>query len=345
MGRINTVWRSPLGEVLGATGYASNVSRSWVLNEYTTASVFFPATTPRLDEIIGWGNIISFYEEGVQPWTGVVGDERAWYDGGVEVQLKSAEWLLFRKLTRQGMVLGGSADAGGASAGTIAWSLFESAILRNGWGPLRPGLFDASRRHFVEYSYADLYEAYRKLSENYSAHFWVDSDLFVHFRDRRGRDKSATVKLFEDRHLTDVKVIESAADVLTAVVALGEGSDLVSSPKKTLIVDNRYFHRAEVVKFPGVVDAESLVGPVTELLEKRQHPRVAVDANIVNVNGVWGDFFIGDTISLVVYSTGTPQEIKATVLGLELGTDDKMRGIFEFEQPVSLVRPREWLLG
>lgn len=345
MGRINTVWRSPLGELGGATGYASNVSRAWVLNEYAAGSVFFPATTPDLEDIISWGNILSFYEEGVQPWTGVVGDERAWYDGGVEVQLKSAEWLLYRKLTRQGMVLGGSADSGGASAGTIAWTLFESGVLRNGWGPLRPGLFDASRRHFVEYSYADVYEAFRKLSENYTAHFWVDDDLYVHFRDRRGTDKSASVVLYENRHLTDVRVIESAADVLTAIVALGDGTDLVSRPKKTLIFDNRYFHRAEVVQFGGVVDAESLVAPATELLKSRVNPRVSIDANIVNVDDVWNDFFIGDSISLVVYATGTPQQIKATVLGLELGVDSKMRGVFELEQPLATVRPREWILG
>src|SRR4051812_10375543 len=101
------------------TPHAADVTRSWVKNEIGTAEMTFPITTPFLWAICDWGRIIRIHEYGLPAWVGSV-VEREWSEGGVTLHLKSAEWHLAKKVTRQGLILGQSA-AGPVTAGQIGF--------------------------------------------------------------------------------------------------------------------------------------------------------------------------------------------------------------------------------
>src|SRR5262249_35645902 len=153
---------------------------------------------------------------GVPPWVGLI-TERSASDGAVQVQLKSAEWLMQKKLTGSGLTFGAQ---GGDTSATIAYGLFQSAYLHNCRLPnLRPGAFTATRQHFKQYDYVDLYEEIRKLADEDGAAFWIDENLLLHFTNTRGTNKTTTIKLREGKHLVNVRTSESAEDVLTAAVS------------------------------------------------------------------------------------------------------------------------------
>src|SRR5262249_41434673 len=154
---------------------------------------------------VQWGRIFRIYEYGVPSWAGVA-TEMQWSENGVTLQLKSAEWLLQKAVTGQGL-----AFETGTRAGKIAYGVFASAYLNNRVvHPIRTGIFDATRPRFVEpYNYADCWEELKKLADESGAEVWVDENLYCHFRDARGTDKSTSIKLREGKHLVNVSLTSS----------------------------------------------------------------------------------------------------------------------------------------
>src|SRR5215212_7835555 len=208
MGRILVEYSDAYNYYSAVTPYAADVTRTWVRNDVGTASMTFPLTTPNLWGVIQWGRIIRIHEYGVPSWVGVA-TEREWTSEGVTLHLKSAEWLLQKAITGQGL-----AFTAGARSGTIAYGLFASAYLVNRLHrPIRAGTFDGSKARFKEpYNYADCWTELKNLAEEDGADVWVDANLFCHYRDLRGTDKRTSIKLREGQHLVGVRIHDSIED-------------------------------------------------------------------------------------------------------------------------------------
>lgn len=328
MGKIIVEWGNEYDYAKAVTPHAAGVSRTWVWNDIGTATVAFPMTTPQLSKIIEWGQTIRIHEDGVPSWSGVV-EGREWSAEGVALQLKSAEYLLTRKITGQGLFF-----QPGTRAGAIAYGLFVSAYLKNNYiHALKAGIFDASKPHFrLPYDYADLWTELKALADEDGAALWVDENLHVHFRNTRGSDKSATIKLREGKHLTNVRVHETIADAITAAVALGNGAEIQNKPQVAIKwdTDAKYF-RAEVLNFSDINEREGLREPTRQTIRERGVPRVTLDADFIRTPSGehWGAFFIGDVVEVEVSSyLGWPY-FRARVLGIEMAGEDVMRLVLE----------------
>jgi hypothetical protein len=319
------------------TPHAAEVERTWVRNEVGTASITFPITTPNLMGIVQWGRIFRIHEYGVPSWAGVA-TEMEWTDSGVVLHLKSMEWTLQKNVTGQGL-----AFAPGTRAGQIAYGVFASSYYVNRTvHPIRAGVFDATKPRFVEpYNYADCWEELKKLADESGADVWVDDKLYCHFRDARGTDKSASIKLREGKHLVNVSVSTSIEDTLTAAIGLGKGDTLAQKPKvATMWNADPGYERTEVLTFDSITSPDALREPVFQAIRDRAYPKMTVDCEFVKVPSgeFWGQFFVGDTIELLLNSyqqvnwwTGQMMGLnnRARVLGVELGGEDKMRLVLE----------------
>lgn len=329
MGVVLVEWTDHYNHSPAISPYASNVTRTWVRNEIGTASMALPLTAPNLASLIRWGRIIRIHEAGVPTWAGVV-TEREWAEDGVTLRLKSAEWLLSKALTGQGL-----AFPTGSSSGAIAYGLFSSAYVRNRIAkPLRAGIFGVPNPRFKEpYNYADCWEELKRLAEEDGADVWVDANLYCHYSTGRGRDKTATVKLRSGKHLINLRIGEGIEDALTGTVALGAGPSL-SSQLKTITrwsADPGY-ERLEVLKFDKTNDLSDLNSLAQQAIRERAYPKTIIDCEFVKVPGGehWGAFGISDIVELIVPSYldgfgGVNPTMQARVLGMELGGEDQMR--------------------
>ena len=340
MGRIQLSYRSPYNDIYGVTKSVAITSRVWVRNGIGTAAVYVPESHEDLRRLIQWGNIIVLTEDGVPPWIGQMVSRE--YDGhGFSLGLKSAEWMLQGKLTGQGRVYGAVAST---SAGSVAADLFyNAAIANNDLRVLHPGIFSASASVFREYNYTDLLDAWQKLATDVGADFWVDGNLQAHFVDNRGTDKRGSVVLREGRHLAEVKVVESAEDVVTAVIGLGDGGTVAEKPKLLLKHPNPVFFRAKTLEISGAATPDALNETVRQALVAGAAPSIAVDAAVLLRDGSFGGFWMGDIIQLVVrHPLYTIIDVK--VIGIELSAQSVMRAIFQVIPKVVATDIQPWTI-
>ncbi len=332
--RIIITFSSPVDELIGVCPHAAGVTREWVENDFGTASFFLAGTTPNLTAFLADGNIVRIYEEGVPTWVGMV-DEQQWQNGSVILQLKSAEWFLQGKVTRQGLLLG--ARGGGASAGSIASTLFTSAMASCRVKNLKAGVFDATAVHFKQYDYADLFTAFTGLVETDGSAFWVDSNLKVHFRNARGHDLSmetAPLVLYENTQLHGVKVTRRISSVFTAMLAMGDGSSLGAKPKYGVARNNPHIFRARIVNLSGYQVPSALVGPARAQLAQESQPEFLLDATMARYGEAdggrfqfaeWGKFWVGDTVRAVLYSMNKTFNARVRVVGIGKDEEDTLR--------------------
>lgn len=341
MAKVNLIYAAPdAAVILGSCANATAVTRTWVLNDVGTATYELPSTQPDLARIAALGAVNWLYEDGVPPFVGYV-EERSGGDGAVQVKLRAAEGMLKGQLTRQGLVLG--AD-GRTSVGSIAYNIFISGVMHNSTVPLRAGVFDAPGARFMQYDYADVLDAYTRLAADYTAAFWVDDDLLVHFRAARGSDKRDDIILVQGRNLVNVQITESIADTINAAVGLGDGADMATRPKKALRFTTGYQFKAEVLNLSGVTDGAAAATQTEEELRSRRHPKVTIDAELVRSAPEWGQFFLGDIVRVV--STAVPWEAEyiCRVVGAEVGQEDKMRLVLAVIPPDTADTPATWTL-
>lgn len=343
MSKVTLVYAPPSQPTaIKATTAAANTNRTWVLNGTGSASLELSEDTPDIANIVALDTLCWLYEDGVPPWAGFV-EERSWGDaGGVTLSLRSAEGLLQKQITRQSLVLG--AD-GSATTGAVGYAVFESAILRNSSVPLYPGVFDAAGARYVEYQYTDAYEAISKLTENDRAAFWVDEDLRLHLRTARGADKREIIKLEQGINLTEVAIKESSANRINAAVGLGEGNDITTKPKKALKFGTRGgIFRSEVLSFSNAKDAETVRKLTVEEINKRRTVAVTVDCAILRNCPEWGNFWLGDTVTVLSTRVPWQNEYSCRVVGAEVGETDTARLILTEIPPEDGEQPVEWLL-
>jgi hypothetical protein len=345
--KISLVYANPdAARLLGSSGNATTVNRTWVLNDIGSATYELPITEPDLETITQFGAIHWLYEDDTPTFVGYV-EERSWSSNSVRIGLRSAEGLLRGQLTRQGLVLGAGSPT---SAGVVAYNVFISGVLRNSTVPLRAGVFDAAGARFVALDYADVFEVFSKLAENYSAAFWVDEDLNTHFRTARGSDKSEQVFLFEGRNLINFQLNESIADSINAAVGVGdkeptsEVDGIAARYKAPLRYPVLGRFKAEVLNLSEAADPETVKIRTKEAIIARRNPVTTIDAELVRSAVEFGQFGLGDIVKVV--STAVPwiAEYNCRVIGMEIGQEDKMRLVLEVIWPAPAVEPSAWVL-
>lgn len=338
METIQIAVASPSDEMLLVTRDIAVTQRTWVRNDAGTATIVVATNHPKLTTICGEGNILRIRQYGIPTWVGQV-VTRDWTDGQMTLGLRSAEYLLKGKRTGQGRVYGAK-DA--TTVGAVAADLFQNAaVVNNPVRNLQPGSFQCATATFRQYTYADLFEALKGLAEDYGADFWVDDRLRAHFMQQRGADLRNDVVLREGRHLSGVRVTEDFAEIATAVIALGEGSDVVEKPKLLNRLPSTRFFRADVLDVQKATTVDGLVEPVNQFFASRGQPRVVVDATVGKITGSYGGFWVGDTVRLV---TRHPflRTLVARVNGIELGQAETLRAVFEVVPTTTLSSAVRW---
>jgi hypothetical protein len=247
--------------------------------------------------------------------------------------------MLKGKLTGQGRVYGAG---GNANAGGVAADLFHNAaVVNNALRVLQPGQFICQKPVFREYNYADLFDAFKALATDTTSSFWVDERLQCHFMGLRGLDKRASVVLREGKHISGVRLVEDAESTVNAIVGLGSGSSITTRPKLLRYIPGQPFFRAKVLDAGNVPSPAGLVEPVQSALIEGAQPKLAVDATISRVNGVFEDFWIGDLITLTLKNNYYPK-LEVRVVGIELSGQDAMRAVFEVLPVVTVSGIQEW---
>ena len=353
--RIIAEFSSPYDELLGICPWVTNVSREWVHNDTGTATFSLAGTTPNLAAYLADGNIVRLHEEGVPTWIGLV-VEQSWVGGNVTVGLLSAEWLLTGRITKQGISLGSS---GGATAGYIAQALFTSAVSQSSLiKNLKPGTFDATPKHFKQYDYVDLFDAFSDMAASDGSAFWVDTNLRVNYRNLRGSDLTAgstPVILFENTQLVDVRVTRRISNVTTAVVALGEGSSIPAKPKYGAAKPHPRLVRAKVLNLSGITSAAGLVGPTQQQLNAEIEPELLVDCTMSRYDErpatgrvqfpEWGRFWMGDVVTVVLYSMPSVIEMRALVIGVSIEEEDTLRLVLKLIPQMNTLPFISWYPG
>lgn len=331
---------TPLGRPISITKRVANVSRSWVRNDIGKGSLALPRTLPDLMTIVSWGNIVRIVEQDLDPWVGVINQQRSWSSGSVEIQLDSLESLLTGHITDQGLRLG--AAAGGMPSREIARTIITNA-LGNGWSPLSVGSLAGTKVHYKEYDYAVLFEALKDLATEDDAWFWVNENRQIYFQPTRGISIEDTF-LAENAQLYNVRSTEDASEVVTNILGLGDGSDLVEKPKLLRRIRNPYFFKAEVIDYPDILDQAGMISPVTEELKKRGKPKVTIDAEIPNINNVWQKIRMGNRINIGTYRDQYIVE-RTRIVGIEAVTGSPLRCLFETIQNEQYGPVEPWVIS
>lgn len=335
---VSAIFYTSRDQPVGGTKYIADVTRTFAWNDVGTAGFRMARSHPNIANLLAWGNIVRIVEPGLPTWVGRI-EDRAWSGGGVSLNLKSMEALLEGYVTDQGLVYGTN---GGATSADIVRGTAASAF-GNGWTPLALGSAVGPKKHFKQYDYAALSDVLKDLAAEDKAAFWIDDKLRLNYAPQRGVVRS-DITLVENRSLVNVQVTESMSEVLTNILSLGKGNDLVSQPKLLLQYPNQTYYRAEVVSFSDAIDQAHLREPATAELKKRLRPTIRVEADIVNEDDLWSKVKIGDTIPLGVYSDRY-LTIAAKIVGQEITSGQAMRCLFEWDPEEPTTEPVDWRIS
>lgn len=339
MAVITLAYANAQGVLRGATAAVANVQRSWLLNDCGAASFDIPLAHEAAPYVSTPDAILWLYEDNVPPFVGTV-VERSWSDGMLNVQLRSAEQLLRGLITRQGMLFGVDNPV---SLGTVAYNLALSG-LANVYSPLQLGLCDASAAKFAQYDYADVYEAITTLTKDRAAFFWVDEQLRLNVRDSRGQDLRSSVVLSEGHALADVRVVETFDSVVTAIVGLGKGGDLLSRPKKAMREARIGREHGAVVEYSDAIDEAAVEHRLVNELARTSTPTRTIEATLLPSHSYYRTVALGDIVTIVTNSPLGWTTTECLIVGIERDATDRYRLAFETLVQPSGIAPSKWEL-
>lgn len=311
------------GKGQGLTKTASNIVRSWVKNDTSTASFEIAADNPKAASILKTGNIIRIRETDVPTWVGLIEEYKK--EGGVyQCNLKSAEWLLQKHITPQTVNVPAGTALNVAVEQLVAAGIYSAVggtplIMQ----PVRPMGFAV----FKQWQYADVFEELKKLCDEFGIHFWVDASLNINVAAERGQDYRSTqlAHLRENRNFLDVVVTQSINEIVTAVVALGEGNDIAAKPKAGRRIPHPTIFRAEQIEAKGATTPEMAQVAADNYLRAHYYPRVTIEGRLTNNRAIWKYINIGNFVTIVL-ADGT--KYQSIVEGMQLENDGTMRLVF-----------------
>lgn len=313
---------------------ASDIQYAFLKNEIANASFIVATSEIDPDVDVDYGNIVRIYKKPFEPFVGTI-VERHWSAGTVTVGLKSAERLLKDRITGLNLIIGADQPK---TSGQIAKAICQQSF-KNSYSRVSLGITDAPKKHFKEYHYQDVWSGLTDLAEEDECYVWVDSSLKVNFRKTRGINLVDSLLLFEGRQLSDVTIDENADEIITHLVALGEGSSLAQKPKRGYKLYNNNFVRSRTLDVPKVKTAGGLDKPAERELNKNRFPLTTISATVLEEN--WDQLEIGTRLTLVAYQGPKPKAYFVQIEGINISSSG-VGIVFKIIDNQPIVKPQRW---
>lgn len=319
-----------LGNYLDVLDNAQLGTRSWVSSRIGDFDFRLPRTDPKATKnSLGKMNLIQVESDtGVSDWGGRI-KEVVWEDAAhIYVKCESKEALLRRHIVEDytftdrrttGSIINGilqqelasSGGIPGISLGTIETSGETTAYSARGvdlWDDVIQDMFQ-----FLD-------------DERTKAYAWVDADGKFHWRMTRGADLSTQVILRSGYHINKwPRYRIDYSGIITQAIGYSNQANW----------DQK--HKTKVRNLPAWAEWGTLEGVATAkrseaLSEAQKHARMYIrqnyapsallDIQINNRDGIWSDFWIGDTVRVVIPNFGWEEEggcdVKLKIQGIEV---------------------------
>lgn len=280
-------------------------SVTWKLNEYGLAKLLL-ANPGTAAELLQLGNrIFIYFDNGLQPWVGVVDPPRRWRYGRVILTAYGGEKLMSWRVTGSARYFTKSTPGG-----------IYTANINEMAGPqvLEAGrIYTGGGAYTREYHYRDLLDI---AQDDLIALEGMDFDvtgtiengrlrLFANFYERKGRDLP-NCWLLEGHNIGTIEPEEQGEiinELFTAGAGTGwNGNRLYSTARNDDSV-NRFGLRQAGDVLSSINDQDALDALTAQSVEESAFPYVALPFNALNLPpAAFGDYGIGDGVNVELYS-------------------------------------------
>lgn len=306
--------------------------RSWAINKIGDCDFRLPRDDPKATETnLGSLNLITVESDtGLTTWGGQI-QSVSWEDPQyVYCKAQTKETLLRRH------IIGDWGTGAGIrkDSGTIVQSLLQLELGDSGGIPgIRLGHVDAGGESF-EYTargmdfWDEIVQDILTMIDDRraEAYVWVDADGTFNWALDRGQDLSATVVLYQGRHLTRYpKYTIDYSKIVTQAVGYSNQTDWASKykmPQRNVPAWNEWGTLEGVITAVNGSSAATAEKFARMLVRANYAPYETFDFTINNRDDIWGEFGLGDTIRAVLPYAGWREnggfDGKIRVTGLEV---------------------------
>jgi len=328
-----------LGNYLDVLDNAQLGTRSWVSNRIGDFDFRLPRTDPKATEVnLGKMNLIQVESDtGVSDWGGRI-KEVIWEDAAyIYVKCESKEALLRRRTVNLQW------NVSGFTAGGIVFQAFIQE--RNSPGGIpgisyghintsegETGSFEIHDMDLWDDVIQDMLQFVDDQREK--AYVWVEADGKFYWELTRGEDKSATVILRSGYHINKwPRYRIDYSGIITQAVGLSNQAgwdNKYRKPQRNIPAWNEWGPLEKSVL--GKLCTSAACAEKQARMEIRKHyaPVQMLDIQINNRDGIWSDFWIGDTVRVIIPNFGWEEEggcdVKLKIQGIEVQEKlEKMR--------------------
>lgn len=318
----------PTNRPVGVVWPVKAVNMAWSLEGEAPATWQMPVASDRWStNYIDHYNRVEYHYEGLPPWIGII---TAYTPVGVDgsVECLSAEHLLRLRYVEAWWQMVGT-------AGAIAQALFQQALRRGPLG-IETGQIDMSGpEYYVEYEMVSVYDALMDLVKKTGGSWWIEKGGHLHrdpwlFRWARSRGVNRLADVVISAEVVEDPQMDMAGvELYTAAHTFGvevDGQRLygyVPSPAA-----GKYGVLETKLEYPDIIDPTLLHEAGVRELIRLSSVQKLMGANIDNRRGMWGKFWLGDVVRLILYGQnflgydgpGRIKGIQLDVDGAKLGS-------------------------
>lgn len=300
-------------------------TRSWVINGAGDCDLAIPRNDPKAtEENFGRKNLVVIESDtGIPAWGGQVQEVDWSHPGWLKIRLRSKEILLRKYLVYY---------QGHATPGELAYQFLPATNKRQIPGIYKGSIDSGGGIYPYQIYYWDLYDkALPELvkpteKDEPQAHEWyVDAYGAFNWTRGRGEDKSATVVLRSGYHILKWPKYRMKYDkIVTRGLGLGSDAYWVN---KTKTWWDEPSAQAKWGVWEAATDVPSNTVMRTEkyarnLVRQNWEPQEIIDIRINNRDGIWKQFWIGDTVRIVIPNFGWQEnggvDEKLRIIGIEV---------------------------
>lgn len=326
--RVFTHAHRPIGTLPGIKG----VQIAWVRNDIGTLQFNMAATGLRWsDQYIRHWYRYEYHHPDLPVWTGVLTDPGNGSGGEATPVLQAAEVYYTKRYTDLW-----HQDIG--TGGALAANLHRVAA-RRAFGVVLGAIDNNGPEYYAEYELKKIYDALIELTERTGGDFWIAKDGHTHsdpwrfhWSAARGADLSASVLIAgEIVDAPDHK--QPGVDMANFLHVIGGGTGSSLEERLYIPVFNQasidaYGYLEDRIEFNDIEDPTLLEEAGLRELYRRMIPQRQIACNIDNRRGVFGSFWLGDTIRAVLYKTGfVGLDTRVRVNGIQYDIDARKLGL------------------
>lgn len=319
-----------LGNYLDVLDNAQLGTRSWVNNRIGDFDFRLPRTDPKANETnLGKLNMILVESDtGVPDWGGRVRDV-SWEDQAyIYVKCESKEAFLRRHIVEDYVT------SVRLSTGQIIRTILQAELSASG------GIPGLSIGHIATGGESTTYTA-RGIDlwdnviqdmltfiddERQEAFVWVDADGAFHWDTTRGEDRSATVILRSGYHITKwPRYRIDYSKIITQGIGYSNQLDWKKKYKmkmRNVPAWNEWGTLEDTTTATRGESAATAEKHARMMIRQNYAPSEILDIQMNNRDGIWGDFWIGDTVRVIIPNFGWQSQggcdVKLRINGIEI---------------------------